>query len=129
MGFSVFESGKERQKRSMQWWQIWKNFLLKLFLYIYIRCVFVAPKPLLLDNKLMSVFFLPSFLFFFCLFVLFLMIKGRHNMIKVLCIHWKMLNCEEKTNQHIYVHIYIYIYIYRESVSRFSRGTVLNTLK
>ena len=24
--------------------------------------------------------------------------------------------------------IYIYIYIYRESVSRFSRGTVLNTL-
>ena len=57
--------------------------------------------------------FFSSFLsFFFCLFVLFLMIKGRHNMIKVLCIHWKMLNCEEKTNKHIYVYIYIYIYIY-----------------
>ena len=25
--------------------------------------------------------------------------------------------------------IYIYIYIYRKSASRFSRGTVLNTLK
>ena len=27
------------------------------------------------------------------------------------------------------INIYIYIYIYRKSVSRFSRGTVLNTLK
>ena len=29
----------------------------------------------------------------------------------------------------IYIYIYIYIYIDRESASRFSRGTVLNTLK
>ena len=28
-----------------------------------------------------------------------------------------------------YIYIYIYIYIDRESASRFSRGTVLNTLK
>ena len=28
-----------------------------------------------------------------------------------------------------YIYIYIYIYIYRKSASRFSRGTVLNTLK
>ena len=34
--------------------------------------------------------------FFFCLFVLLLIIKRPHNMVKVLCIHWKMLNCEEK---------------------------------
>ena len=31
---------------------------------------------------------------------------------------------------YIYIcYIYIYIYIYRESASRFSHGTVLNTLK
>ena len=30
---------------------------------------------------------------------------------------------------YICIYIYIYIYIYRESASRFSRGTVLNTLK
>ena len=30
---------------------------------------------------------------------------------------------------YIYYGIYIYIYIYRKSASRFSRGTVLNTLK
>ena len=30
---------------------------------------------------------------------------------------------------YVYICIYIYMYIYRESVSRFSRGTVLNTLK
>ena len=29
----------------------------------------------------------------------------------------------------MYVCMYIYIYIYRKSASRFSRGTVLNTLK
>ena len=29
----------------------------------------------------------------------------------------------------MYVYIYIYVYIYRKSASRFSRGTVLNTLK
>ena len=29
----------------------------------------------------------------------------------------------------VYIYIYIYIYIYRKSASRFSRGTVLNTLK
>ena len=29
----------------------------------------------------------------------------------------------------IYIYIYIYIHIYRKSASRFSRGTVLNTLK
>ena len=34
-----------------------------------------------------------------------------------------------KTSGLVYIYIYIYIYIYRESVSRFSRGTVLNTLK
>ena len=35
------------------------------------------------------------------------------------------------THTHIYIYIYIYIYIhiYRKSASRFSRGTVLNTLK
>ena len=30
---------------------------------------------------------------------------------------------------YIYVHTYIHIYIYSKSVSRFSRGIVLNTLK
>ena len=29
----------------------------------------------------------------------------------------------------VYIYIYIYIYIYRKSAGRFSRGTVLNTLK
>ena len=47
-----------------------------------------------------DVSFLSSFLFF-CLFVLFLMIKGRHNMVKVLCIHRKMLNCAEKKQTYI----------------------------
>ena len=28
-----------------------------------------------------------------------------------------------------FIHTYIYIYIYQKSASRFSRGTVLNTLK
>ena len=30
---------------------------------------------------------------------------------------------------YIYIYIYIYIYMYRKSAIRFSRGTVLNTLK
>ena len=30
---------------------------------------------------------------------------------------------------YMYIYIYIYIYIYRKSAGRFSRGTVLNTLK
>ena len=30
---------------------------------------------------------------------------------------------------HFVIYIFIYIYIYRKSASRFSRGTVLNTLK
>ena len=72
----------------MQSWPVWKNFQLKPFLSV-LRRAFVASKPLLLKNKLMSVFF-------FCLFVLLLIIKRPHNMVKVLCIHWKMLNCEEK---------------------------------
>ena len=36
---------------------------------------------------------------------------------------------ESSSNNFIYIYIYIYIYVYRKSASRFSRGTVLNTLK
>ena len=32
-------------------------------------------------------------------------------------------------NKYRYMYIYIYIYMYRKSAIRFSRGTVLNTLK
>ena len=35
----------------------------------------------------------------------------------------------ENIYNYVYICMYVYIYIYRKSATRFSRGTVLNTLK
>ena len=46
----------------------------------------------------------------------------KHYVVYVrIFVRQKLLKCA--------IYIYIYIYIYRKSASRFSRGTVLNTLK
>ena len=56
--------------------------------------------------------------------------KAYCRVFKNVCIYiYIYIYTHTYTNPYIYIYIYIYVYKYRESAGRFSRETVLNTLK